>query len=69
MAIAFFTMKITPNAPIYNNTTAYNNTTSPPPTQAQSTQAQSEPIANFCPNCGASVTSDATFCSNCGKQI
>ncbi|MDR0493409.1 MAG: DUF996 domain-containing protein [Nitrososphaerota archaeon] len=25
--------------------------------------------ANFCPNCGVSVTPNATFCANCGKQI
>jgi len=37
--------------------------------QPISTQAPSAPSANFCPNCGSSVSSGARFCPGCGSSI
>lgn len=66
-AVGFFTLDEKPvgagnsSAPSYGYTPQQPNTQSPPSTTGAK--------ANFCPNCGASVTPNGTFCTNCGKQI
>ena len=61
LAIAFFSMKVTPAQPYSQQPYGY---TPPPPPTAQSVQA-----TKFCPNCGAPVQIGATFCPNCGKPL
>jgi uncharacterized membrane protein len=57
LIVAFFSLKENTPKQTYNYT--------PPPTASTSNTK----TANFCPNCGAPVSSGATFCSNCGKHI
>ena len=37
--------------------------------QPVAASAASAPSANFCPNCGSSVSSGARFCPGCGSSI
>jgi uncharacterized membrane protein len=63
-AIGFFTAKDNQPQQAYGY--------APPPTNIQSpspSQTSDSSKANFCANCGTSVTPEATFCANCGKQI
>jgi uncharacterized membrane protein len=58
IVVGFFSMK-PPQTSTYQ---PYNYT-------AQPTQSQSTQVAQYCPHCGAPVTSDALYCAHCGKQI
>ncbi len=61
LAIAFFSMRITPAQPYGQQPYGY---APPPPASTATAQA-----TRYCPNCGAPVQQNATFCPNCGKQL
>lgn len=59
LAIAFFSMRLTPAQPTQQ---PYSYTAPPPPPPpVQATR--------YCPNCGTPVDPNATFCPNCGKPL
>lgn len=58
LAIAFFSMRLTPAQPYGQQPYP------PPPTAPPTAQA-----TRYCPNCGAPVDAAATFCPHCGKQL
>jgi hypothetical protein len=60
-AIAFFSMKLPPAQPTYQQQYGY----TPPPPTPPPTQA----ATRFCPNCGAAVQLGQAFCPNCGKPL
>jgi uncharacterized membrane protein len=65
-AVAFFSIKTSPNTPSYNYTSS---SPSQSAEQSYQTTSASNIKSNFCPNCGSAVAPDASFCANCGKQI
>jgi uncharacterized membrane protein len=65
--VAFFTLKSTQSQPAYNYSAPQ--PSSQPTAQPYQDTTASNVKANFCPNCGSSVTPDASFCASCGKQI
>jgi uncharacterized membrane protein len=60
LAIAFFSMRLTPTQPYSQQPYGYTPPSSTPPPTAQATR--------YCPYCGAPVDQSALFCPNCGRQ-
>ena len=59
LAIAFFSMRLTPAQPTQPYSYPPPPTTSPSTTQA----------TRYCPNCGQPVSATDTFCPHCGKPL